>query len=118
MRNRRNQRPSSRSLGRAIRYLGHYKREAGLAYGALLLATLAQVAVPQLVQNIIDAVTEGLIAARIAELPAQMQGVAAERLGLSLDELLANQNGAETALLWAGALIVLFAVIRGLFAFT
>ncbi len=118
MQNRRNGRQTPRSLARAIRYLSHYKMEAGLAYGALLLATLAQVAVPQLVQNIIDAVTNGLIAARVLELPAQMQTMAAQELGLTLEQILANRNGAQTALLWAGALIVVFAVIRGLFAFT
>lgn len=32
------------------------------AYGALVLATLAQLAVPQLVQNMLDAVTQGVSA--------------------------------------------------------
>ncbi len=103
---------------RAIRYLGRYKREAALAYGALLVATASQLAVPQLVQNIIDAVTKGLIAGKVLELPASIQALAAQKLGLSLDQLLANRDGAEKALLWAGALIVLFAALRGLFAFS
>lgn len=106
------------SLARAIRYLGRYRRIALSAYAALFLATAAQLMVPQLVQNIIDAVTQGLIATKVLELPAAIQSLAAERLGLSLDTLIANRDGAENALLWAGALIVLFAVLRGLFAFS
>ncbi len=118
MRRRNGPRSSPRGLGRAIRYLGHYKREAGLAYGALILATLAQLAVPQLVQNIIDAVTQGVIASQVLALPDQVQSPAAGRLGLSLEQLAANRDGAGSALLWAGGLILVFALIRGLFAFT
>ena len=105
-------------LTRAIRYLGRYKRDAALAYGALLVATASQLMVPQLVQNIIDAVTRGLIAGKVLELPASVQSLAAQKVGLSLDQLVANRDGAQTALLWAGALIVLFAALRGLFAFS
>ncbi|MEI8167391.1 MAG: hypothetical protein WCG26_13500 [Chloroflexales bacterium] len=46
------------ALGRAIRYLGGHKRSATITYSALLVATLAQLAVPILVQNMIDAVTQ------------------------------------------------------------
>ena len=109
---------SPRGLGRAIRYLFRYKREAGIAYGALFIATLAQLAVPQLIQNIIDAVTDGVIATKILELPEQFQGIAISQLGLSLDELLANRDGAESAMILAGGLIVLFAILRGIFSFS
>jgi len=109
---------SPRGLGRAIRYLFRYKREAGIAYGALFIATLAQLAVPQLIQNIIDAVTDGVIATKILELPEQFQGIAISQLGLSLDELLANRDGAESAMILAGGLIVLFAILLGIFSFS
>jgi ATP-binding cassette subfamily B protein len=109
---------SPRSLGRAIRYLGRYRREAGIAYGAMLIATLAQLAVPQLIQNIIDTVTEGFIALQVLDLPEQFRALAVDSLGLTIDELVANRDGAVTALVWAGALIVVFATVRGLFAFT
>lgn len=109
---------SPRGLGRAIRYLFRYKREAGIAYGALFIATLAQLAVPQLVQNIIEAVTDGVIATRILELPEQFQDIAISQLGLSLDELLSNRDGAESAMILAGGLIVLFAILRGIFSFS
>lgn len=109
---------SPRGLGRAIRYLARYKKVTGIAYGALFIATLAQLMVPQLIQNIIDSVTEGLIAIRVLELPAQFQSVAVERLGLTIDELIANRDGAESGLLLAGGLIVFFAILRGVFAFS
>ena len=106
------------SLRRAIAYLGHYKREALFAYGALLIATLAQLAVPQLIQNIIDTVTEGFIASQILRIPEQFQNVALERLGLSLEQVTANSENALNSLYIAGGLVILFAIMRGLFAFT
>ena len=109
---------SPRGLGRAIRYLARYKRIAGVAYGALFVATLAQLMVPQLIQNIIDSVTEGLIATQVLELPTQFQSIAVERLGLTMDELIANRDGAESGLILAGGLIVFFAILRGVFAFS
>jgi len=89
-----------------------------LAYGAVIVATLAQLTVPQLVQNIIDAVTEGLIATRVLELSGEVQSLAAQRLGLTIEQLQANSQGAESALISAGALIVVFALVRGVFSFT
>ena len=109
---------SPRNLGRAIRYLVRYKKEAGLAYGAVIIANLAQLTVPQLVQNIIDAVTDGLIASRVLELSGDLQGLAAQQLGLTIEQLKANSQGAERALISAGGLILVFAIIRGLFSFT
>ncbi|MCL4859437.1 MAG: ABC transporter ATP-binding protein/permease [Caldilineaceae bacterium] len=90
---------SFRELGRAIRYLGHYRRVALYAYGALFLSIGAQLVVPLMVQNILNAVTEGL---------ALQQTAAAPDL---------SRMAAERALYWAIALTLLFAVIRGLFAF-
>ncbi|MCH7611403.1 MAG: ABC transporter ATP-binding protein [Chloroflexi bacterium] len=109
---------SPRNLGRAIRYLVRYKKEAGLAYGAVIIATLAQLTVPQLVQNIIDAVTDGLIASRVLELSGDLQGLAAQQLGITIEQLKANSQGAERALISAGGLILVFAIIRALFSFT
>ena len=118
MMSRRRPRLNMQSLPRAIRYLLRYRREAALAYGAMLVATLAQLAVPQLVQNILDAVTQGLIASGVLGLPAQIQSLAAQRLGLSLEQLSQNRDGAQSALLSAGGLIIAFALVRGAFAFT
>src|SRR5579884_584780 len=93
---RRRERPNFAALGRAMRYLGRYKRLAALAYASLLVSSAAQLAVPQLVQSIVDTV------ARVAANPST-----------------AAANGdAQRALFLAGGLIVLFALARGLFAFS
>lgn len=90
---------SFRHLGRAIRYLGRYRRTATIAYAALFLSTAAQLVVPQMVQNILDAV-----------------GSAAAGLQSGVDPVQVR-TAAESALYWAIALTLIFAVIRGLFAF-
>jgi len=105
-------------LGRAIRYLGRYKRAVVLAYASLLISTGAMLMVPQLVQNIIDAVTNGLIAGRLSTVPVAFQPQALELLGWTAETFARYQDGAQNALLWAGGLIVVFAVIRGAFAFS
>jgi ATP-binding cassette subfamily B protein len=88
-----------KQLGRAIRYLGHYRNDVLLAYGALFLSIGAQLVVPIMVQNILDAVTQGLAAQQSAGDPMSVR------------------MAAERALYWAIALTLVFAVIRGLFAF-
>jgi ATP-binding cassette subfamily B protein len=110
-------RGSKGGLRRALAYVGKQRGPAILAYGALIIATLAQLAVPQLVQNMIDAVTRGTVAQTILGLPAFMQGVAASRAGYSLDQLREFQSNAESLLLSATLLIIVFAVMRGLFSF-
>ncbi len=109
---------SPKGLARAMRYLWHYRTDAGLAYATLILATFAQLLVPQMVQNMIDAVTNGLMATRVLALPVAAQSQIAQRLGLTLQELAANQSGAERALFLGAGLIVLFAVVQGLFTFS
>ncbi len=111
--------PAARgALGRAISYLWRQKRPAALAYGALAIATLAQLAVPQLVQNMIDAVTRGSIASGIlGQVPPALQEQAAQRAGTTLEQLRLDQAGAETLLINAGLIIVAFAVLRGIFSF-
>jgi len=79
-------------LGRALRYLGNQRRAAALAYGSLVVATLAQLAVPQIVQNMIDTVSAGFAP---GSEPIQAEG------------LVIN----------AALLILLFAVLRGVFSF-
>lgn len=86
-------------LGRAIGYLGRYRNTVLIAYVALFLSIGAQLVVPQLVQNILDAVA---------------RGVGAQATG---DAAVATANAAVQALYWAIALIIVFAIIRGLFAF-
>ncbi len=73
-------------LLRAVRYLGRYPKVTLLAYGALFVATAAQLAVPQLLENIIDTVTESFVASRVLELPSQFQTMAAEQMGVTVDQ--------------------------------
>jgi ATP-binding cassette, subfamily B, multidrug efflux pump len=74
---------------RAMRYVGRHQRLALLAYGSLFVATAAQLVVPQFVQNIIDAVARG--------------GT--------------GQAGAPQALVSAMFAIVVFSIVRAVFAF-
>ena len=109
--------PSNGGLRRSISYLFKHKRIAGFAYTALIIATLAQLAVPQLVQNMIDAVTKGNIANTVMNLPAVAQGIAAQKLGTTLDQLKLDQANAESLLINAGLLIFAFALVRGISSF-
>ena len=52
---------------RAAGYLWRYRWQAALPYLFLLVATLAQLAVPRLVRSIIDAVTKGVIATTVLD---------------------------------------------------
>jgi ATP-binding cassette subfamily B protein len=110
-------RPSFQNLGRAIRFLGHYRNIALAAYGALLLSTGAQLLVPQLVQNILDAVTRGMMAQQLSQAPAEMQANMLAQTGMSVAEFDQILNNPLAPLYWAIALILVLAVVRGVFAF-
>ena len=106
------------ALGRAIRYLGQHRRAALAAYGALVVATLAQLAVPEMVQNMINAITKGVVAQQILAIPQpEFQSQALEMAGLTLNDVQHNADVAETLLTNAVILVVLFAIMRGMFAF-
>lgn len=110
--------PNFAALRRAIGYLGNQRRPAMIAYGALIFATIAQLAVPQLVQNMLEAVTNGTIANTVLDrAPAAFLPMIAERLNLTVDQLRANSANAESLLVNAVLLVIAFAVIRGVFAF-
>ena len=113
------QRPSMNfsALGRAIRYLGRHPRSTILAYGALLLASAAQLAVPQLIQNMVDAINKGALLVIVQQLPSAIQPQALLRLGKTLEELTADHAAAEGLLINAGLIIVAFAAMRALFSF-
>lgn len=112
------ERPDMSALRRGISYLGHYPKLAVLAYVALFAATGAQLMVPQLVQNIIDAFTNGATARQLSLLPESVRTQAMALMGWSAEQFTSYMEGAESALLWAGALIVAFSIMRGLFAFS
>ena len=120
-------------MGRAVRYLWNYRKEAPLPYFFLLVATIAQLAVPHLVSNILDAVISGVRAPAILEalgkIPAnfmpQVLPKILEGLKLPLEwtqaqlatQMTADKTNAPTLLIQAGVTIVAFAVVRGLFSF-
>jgi ATP-binding cassette subfamily B protein len=108
-------------LGRAIRYLPKQGSTVWLAYGALVVATLAQLAVPSLTRNMINAVTQGFAWQQVQNAPQLVRGaaetLAASRLNITVEQFADAGANAETWLLNAAILIVLFAIARGLFSF-
>ena len=110
--------PARGVLPRAIRYLGHYRRDTALAYAALLLATGAQLMVPLLIQRMIDGVTRGVVSQQTASLPETVRTMIASRMGITLAELARAGQDPVQALVVSGMLILVFAAVRGLFAFS
>ncbi len=108
---------SMKDLGLAMRYLGRYKVTTSLAYAALFISIGAQLVVPQLVQNVLDAVTNSVFARQILDLPETARAEALEALPLSVEELTEQAVGAEGPIYWAMVFIVVFSLARGLFAF-
>ena len=106
-----------KDLVRAIRYLGRYKLTTTLAYAALFISIGAQLVVPQLVQNVLDAVTDSVFARQILALPETARAEAIEALPLSVEELTRRAVSAEGPIYWAMVFIVVFSLARGLFAF-
>lgn len=127
------QRSSFKGIGRAIKYLTNYRRQALLPYVFLIIATLSQLAVPRMVRNVIDAVTSGYVADQILkgldQMPAQFAGTALPKIlemtgrsdSLTVDQLrsqlAADVANAPQALIVALVSIVFFAALRGVFAF-
>ena len=105
------------TLGRSIQYVGRYPKVAAIAVVAMLVATFAQLAVPQLVQKIIDTIVNNVGNKAVLNLPPSAQQVAAERLGLDLETMAIDLENAPRAMVFAGLTIVVFAIGRGLFAF-
>jgi ATP-binding cassette, subfamily B, multidrug efflux pump len=126
-------RSSFKGIGRAIRYLTRSRRQAALPYIFLIIATLSQLAVPRMVRNVIDAVTSGYVADQILkgldQIPTQFVSAALPKIleatgkstSLTLDQLkvqlAADITNAPQALLYALIAIIVFAVLRGVFAF-
>jgi len=87
------------------------------AYVALFLSTGAQLLVPQLVQRILDAVTQGMVAQQLAQAPAEAQATLLAQAGFTAAELEQMLSNPLAPLYWSIALILVLAVVRGLFAF-
>jgi ATP-binding cassette subfamily B multidrug efflux pump len=109
--------PNWAALRRAMGYNRHYGKIMLIAYGTLIIATLAQLAVPTLVRRLIDAVTSGVIAQNVLQVPAQFQPLALQKLGLTAEQVQANANNAQSNIIGAALIIIGFAAVRGVFAF-
>jgi ATP-binding cassette subfamily B multidrug efflux pump len=121
------------ALGRAIRYLGHYKKQALIPYLFLIIATLSQLAVPRMMRNVIDAVTTGYASGQVLDalkkIPAPLLAQVLPKILEALKypstwtkeqlvaQATADRANAPQALLIAALSIVLFAAMRGIFAF-
>ncbi len=118
---------------RAARYLWNYRGQAALPYVFMVVAVLAQLLVPKLVGRVIDAVTNGVVAKSVLDLlpkiptgamPMALPKIletlklpAATTLDQLTAELTARVDSAPSALITTGVLIVVFALVRGAFAF-
>ncbi len=109
--------PGFKGIMRAVRYLGHYRRLALSAYFFLVIGVAAQLMVPQVVQGILNAITNGMIAQQISKAPPQALPVILQRVGWTQAQYDSYANGAERAILLAMLFIVLLAIIRGAFSF-
>ncbi len=133
--NRRDRRagPKNNGLRRSLQYLARLKFSAVWPYLFMIVATLAQLAVPRMIRNIIDAVTQGAAAKQVLEalpkIPANFMGQVLpkflEFLKLPADwtvaqlttEMNLRQDNAPNLLVTALVAIVIFAILRGIFAF-
>ncbi len=110
-----------KTLARSIRYLGRYRWQAVLPYIFLIIATLAQLMVPRLLGNIIDAVTQGSIAkaivSRMDTIPSDILDQILGGLGLTTEQLIFNAENSERLLITSTIAILIFAIVRGTFAF-
>jgi ATP-binding cassette subfamily B protein len=105
-----------KDLGRAIRYLGHYRRTTIIAYVSLVISLGAQLMVPQMVQRILDAVARGAVANQIGAAPPGVQEEMLRQSGMTMEQI-TSLSSPESALIWAVVLILLFALARGIFSF-
>ena len=119
----RGQRPAGPSaLSRAIRYLGKQRRTTFIAYGALVVATLAQLVVPLLLQNMINTATDGAIAKSLFDIEnplvrAGALGLITQQTGKTAEQLEAASINGETWLIGAALIILMFTITRGAFSF-
>ncbi len=107
-------------LRRAIGYLGNHSRAVFFALGALLVATLAQLAVPQLIQDMINSIAnqDVFVSQAILDIePEIARNAAAALAGKTPEQLNLTLVIAGQLLVNSAVVIVGFAIMRGMFAF-
>jgi len=121
------------SMGRAFSYIWPYRGQAALPYVFMLIATLAMLEVPQMVANVINAVTNGVVAKMVLDGLGQIPpAFISQALPTILkymnypvtwtrDQLVAKlaltKTNAPHDLIVAGIAVVIFAILNGVFAF-
>jgi ATP-binding cassette subfamily B protein len=110
-----------KTLMRSVGYLGRYRWQAIAPYLFLVIATLAQLMVPRMLGNIIDAVTQGSVAnaivPRMDSIPTGIFNQMLETLDITEAQLLFSYENAERLLITSAVAILVFALLRGVFAF-
>ncbi|MGZ6346415.1 MAG: ABC transporter ATP-binding protein [Anaerolineales bacterium] len=125
--------PQRNSIRRAAQYLLNYKGQAVLPYLFLLIATLSQLAVPRLIANVINAVTNGVIAKTILDalgkIPSDFMSQALPTIldflkyptTWTQEQLAAQLNTTKTNaphdLIVGGIVLVFFGIVFGIFSF-
>jgi ATP-binding cassette subfamily B protein len=105
-------------LGRAIGYLNNHRTTTGIALVALIIATIAQLAVPQLIQNMFDTITSAYTAETLLSIePEFVRNAAIAFAGQNADQLATTRAMAGQLLLNAAVVVIAFSVFRGVFAF-
>ena len=105
------------ALKRSIGYALNHKRFMMTALVSMLIGTLAQLSVPQFIQDILDNVTLALAASGMAGLNAAGLDNLMESSGFSLEQLTAAANNPLQPLIVSSILILVFSIARGVFAF-
>ncbi|MCY4520849.1 MAG: ABC transporter ATP-binding protein [Caldilineaceae bacterium] len=105
------------ALKRALGYSLHYSHFMMLALGSMLIGTLAQLAVPQFIQDILDNVTLALAASGMAGLDAVGLDSLMADSGFTLEQLTTAANNPLQPLVVSSVLILFFSIARGVFAF-
>jgi ATP-binding cassette subfamily B protein len=101
--------------------LGRYRWQAIIPYIFLVVATLAQLMVPKMLGNILDAVTQGSVAnaivPRMDTIPSGILDQILEAMDTTQAQLIFNYENAERLLIMSAFAILVFAIVRGVFAF-
>jgi ATP-binding cassette subfamily B multidrug efflux pump len=106
------------ALGRAIGYLNNHRRTTAIALAALLVATVVQLLVPQLIQSMFNYITDGFRADAVLSIQPEFARQAAARLmGETVESLDLTRTLAAQMLLNTAVIVVAAAVFRGMFAF-
>jgi ATP-binding cassette subfamily B protein len=104
-----------------VQYLARYRWQAIIPYIFLIIATLAQLMVPRMLGNIIDAITRGTVANTLVPnldtIPEGMLDQILAGIGITEEQLLISYENAERILITSAIAILIFAVLRGVFAF-